>query len=81
MSRPPWKGSISFGLINIPVDLYPAAERNSCDLTQEERSTERQTQTGLYISASAGSAEKRIIPSQELGERWSADERQCHGKA
>lgn len=24
MYRPPWNGSISFGLVNIPVDLYPA---------------------------------------------------------
>ena len=25
--RSPWKGSISFGLVNIPVSLYPAARR------------------------------------------------------
>lgn len=28
MPRPTWKGSISFGLVNIPVVLYPAEERN-----------------------------------------------------
>jgi DNA end-binding protein Ku len=26
MSRPLWKGDISFGLVNIPVELYPAEE-------------------------------------------------------
>jgi DNA end-binding protein Ku len=25
--RPLWKGSISFGLVNIPVGLYPATRR------------------------------------------------------
>jgi len=28
MRRPIWKGSISFGLVTIPVSLYPAEERN-----------------------------------------------------
>ena len=28
MARPTWKGSISFGLVNIPVALYPAEERS-----------------------------------------------------
>src|SRR5262245_1624969 len=27
MPRPIWKGAISFGLVNIPVNLYPAVER------------------------------------------------------
>ena len=37
MSRPLWKGSISFGLVNIPVDLYPAENRNRFDLTLLDR--------------------------------------------
>src|SRR6266542_4286055 len=27
MARPIWKGSISFGLVNIPIALYPATRR------------------------------------------------------
>ena len=27
MPRALWKGAISFGLVNIPVELYPAEER------------------------------------------------------
>ena len=32
MPRSLWKGSISFGLVNIPVILYSAENRNSFDL-------------------------------------------------
>src|SRR5262245_54048131 len=28
MPRPIWKGAISFGLVTIPVSLYPAVERS-----------------------------------------------------
>jgi DNA end-binding protein Ku len=28
MARPIWKGSISFGLVNIPISLYPAEKKN-----------------------------------------------------
>ena len=27
MARPLWKGAITFGLVHIPVELYPAEER------------------------------------------------------
>ena len=27
MARSLWKGAISFGLVNIPVELFPAEER------------------------------------------------------
>lgn len=37
MSRSLWKGSISFGLVNIPVLLYSAENRNSFDLTLLDR--------------------------------------------
>ncbi len=37
MPRPLWKGSISFGLVNIPVVLYSAENRNSFDLTLLDR--------------------------------------------
>lgn len=29
MARPLWKGAITFGLVNIPVELYPAEDRKS----------------------------------------------------
>ncbi len=37
MPRPLWKGAISFGLVNIPVILYSAEDRNSFDLTMLDR--------------------------------------------
>lgn len=37
MSRPHWKGSISVGLDEIPVDRYPAENRNRFDLTLLDR--------------------------------------------
>jgi DNA end-binding protein Ku len=33
MPRPIWKGSISFGLVNVPVDLYPAEQRSDLHFT------------------------------------------------
>ncbi len=29
MARPLWKGAIAFGLVNVPVELYPAEDRKS----------------------------------------------------
>ena len=37
MPRSLWKGSISFGLVNIPVVLYSAENRNNFDLTLLDR--------------------------------------------
>src|SRR5215218_1512768 len=37
MPRVLWKGSISFGLVNIPVGLYSAETRNSFDLTMLDK--------------------------------------------
>ncbi len=37
MSRAIWNGAISFGLVNIPVVLYSAENRNSFDLTMLDR--------------------------------------------
>lgn len=37
MPRSLWKGSISFGLVNIPVILYSAENRNNFDLTLLDR--------------------------------------------
>ena len=32
MPRAIWKGAISFGLVHIPVELYPAESRQGLDL-------------------------------------------------
>src|ERR1043166_6522934 len=32
MPRPTWKGHITFGLVNIPVNLYPAEQRTDLEL-------------------------------------------------
>ena len=37
MPRPLWKGAVSFGLVNIPVILSSAENRNSFDLTMLDR--------------------------------------------
>jgi DNA end-binding protein Ku len=37
MARPIWKGHISFGLVNIPVALYPAEGRDALDFTLLDR--------------------------------------------
>ncbi len=31
MQRPIWKGAISFGLVHVPVALYPAASESGVD--------------------------------------------------
>ena len=37
MARALWKGAISFGLVHIPVELFPAAKENELDLTMLDR--------------------------------------------
>ncbi|HEX8431819.1 MAG TPA: Ku protein, partial [Longimicrobium sp.] len=37
MSRAIWKGSISFGLVNIPVGLFSAEKANDLSLRQLDR--------------------------------------------
>ena len=37
MPRSLWKGAISFGLVHIPVDMYPAVSEHSLDLTMLDR--------------------------------------------
>ena len=39
MPRALWKGAISFGLVNVPVELYPAAQSNTLDLTWLDKRT------------------------------------------
>jgi len=37
MARSMWKGAISFGLVHIPVDMYPAVDSKGLDLTMLDR--------------------------------------------
>src|SRR3954468_24514496 len=37
MARSMWKGAISFGLVHIPVEMYPAVSDNSLDLHMLDR--------------------------------------------
>jgi DNA end-binding protein Ku len=37
MARSLWKGAISFGLVHIPVEMYPAVRENALDLTMLDR--------------------------------------------
>lgn len=37
MARALWKGAISFGLVHIPVELYPAVQQQDLDLTMLDR--------------------------------------------
>ncbi len=37
MGRSLWKGAISFGLVHIPVEMFPAAREHALDLTMLDR--------------------------------------------
>ena len=37
MPRSLWKGAISFGLVHIPVEMYPATREHALDLTMLDR--------------------------------------------
>lgn len=37
MGRSLWKGAISFGLVHIPVEMYPAVSDNALDLTMLDK--------------------------------------------
>ncbi|MDB5935232.1 MAG: Ku protein [Massilia sp.] len=37
MARSMWKGAISFGLVHIPVEMYPAVQAHGLDLTMLDR--------------------------------------------
>ncbi len=39
MARALWKGAISFGLVNVPVELYPGATSETLDLTWLDKRT------------------------------------------
>jgi DNA end-binding protein Ku len=39
MPRPIWKGAISFGLVHIPIALYPAASESGVDFDWLDKRT------------------------------------------
>ena len=39
MARTIWKGSLSFGLVNVPIGVYPATQDKSIHFNQFERGT------------------------------------------
>jgi DNA end-binding protein Ku len=53
MARAIWSGAISFGLVNIPVKLYPAVSRKSVQFHQIDRRTGSRVKT-KRISATSG---------------------------
>ena len=37
MARAIWKGTISFGLVNVPVELFPASESHSLSFSMLDK--------------------------------------------
>jgi DNA end-binding protein Ku len=56
MARAIWKGAISFGLVNIPVELYPPRTRNRSSSRCSTSATSRPSAT----SATARSRSKEV---------------------
>jgi len=69
MARELWKGAIQFGLVNIPVSLYPAEHRNELSFTMLDR---RDMQPVGYkrVNKSTGAEVpfKQIVKGYETGE-------------
>jgi len=70
-SRPLWKGSISFGLVDIPVDLYPAENRNRFDLTLLDRRDMKPVGFKRYNKVSGKEvAWDQILKGYEYEKNW-----------
>src|SRR3954464_13338456 len=69
MARELWKGAIQFGLVNIPVSLYPAEHRNELSFTMLDR---RDMQPVGYkrVNKSTGAEVpfEQIVKGYETGE-------------
>ena len=57
-----WNGAISFGLVNIPVVLYSAENRNSFDLTMLDRRNMKPVGVKRYKSDCSVLRNLSIIP-------------------
>ena len=80
MARTIWKGSLSFGLVNVPVGVYPATQDKSIHFNQFERGTSDRIRykkvnerTGNEVEAAnivkgfdLGSGEYVILSEEEL---------------
>lgn len=77
MARPIWSGSVSFGLVNIPVKLFSAVSRKTVRFNQLEASTGSRIKQ-KRVSASTGEevAYENIVKGYELpsGEYITIDE-------
>src|SRR5438128_1607484 len=56
MAQAIWSGSISFGLIGIPVKLYPATKRNDVRFHEVERATGRRVRHRRVVEGADGPA-------------------------
>jgi DNA end-binding protein Ku len=69
MARPIWGGSLSFGLVNVPVRLFSATEQRDVSFNQLERDTGRRVR---MMRVAEGTKEEipydRIVKGYELGE-------------
>ena len=80
MARTIWKGSLSFGLVNVPVGLYPATKDKSIHFNQfeagtsdrirykkvNERTGERWTSSDIVKGADVGGGDYVILTDEEL---------------
>lgn len=69
MARPIWGGSLSFGLVNVPVRLFSATEQRDVSFNQLERDTGRRVR---MMRVAEGTKEEvpfeRIVKGYEVGE-------------
>jgi DNA end-binding protein Ku len=69
MARPIWGGSLSFGLVNVPVRLFSATEQRDVSFNQLERDTGRRVR---MMRVAEGTKEEipydRVVKGYELGD-------------
>ncbi len=63
--RPIWSGSLSFGLVNIPVKLFLAAKSEKFSFRMVHRKDSAPVQFRRFCSA-----EEKEIPFEEIGRAW-----------
>lgn len=63
--RPIWSGSLSFGLVNIPVKLFLAAKSERFSFRMVHRKDQAPIQFRRFCSA-----EEKEVPYEEIGRAW-----------
>ena len=76
-----WSGSISFGLIGIPVKLYPATKRNDVRFHEVERATGRSVRHRRVVEDVGEDADPGPEPDVESDEEPEASSRAAHSGA